>query len=139
MRASPYDVSSFGLEPVAIETPAGKAAYVAAQRLWSTRAAVLSGLVLATMPFWCMLSRQAITDMLYVGPASSALLLIAAAVFDDDESARQRARRIPRWMTAFFAFCLLPQLWEIGRTIELLNRVAALGSERATPVSMRIS
>ncbi|TGO04262.1 3-methyladenine DNA glycosylase [Serinibacter arcticus] len=39
MRASPYDVSSFGLEPVAIETPAGKAAYVAAQRDLAERSA----------------------------------------------------------------------------------------------------
>ncbi|PWD52242.1 3-methyladenine DNA glycosylase [Serinibacter arcticus] len=38
MRASPYDVSSFGLAPVAIETPAGKAEYVAAQRDFSVRA-----------------------------------------------------------------------------------------------------
>lgn len=41
MRASPYDVSSFGLEPVAIETPAGKAAYVAAQRELAERSAPL--------------------------------------------------------------------------------------------------
>lgn len=32
MQASPYDVSGFGLEPVAIETPEGKAEYVARQR-----------------------------------------------------------------------------------------------------------
>ncbi|GMA30797.1 3-methyladenine DNA glycosylase [Litorihabitans aurantiacus] len=39
MRASPYDVSSYGLTPVRIEEPAGKAAYVAAQRDLSARAA----------------------------------------------------------------------------------------------------
>lgn len=32
MQASPYDVSDFGLEPVAIETTEGKAEYVARQR-----------------------------------------------------------------------------------------------------------
>ena len=32
MQASPYDVSGFGLDPVAIETPQGKAEYVARQR-----------------------------------------------------------------------------------------------------------
>ena len=32
MQASPYDVTSYGLEPVAIETPEGKAAYAAAQK-----------------------------------------------------------------------------------------------------------
>ena len=32
MRASPYEVSGFGLEPVRIETPEGRAEYVAGQR-----------------------------------------------------------------------------------------------------------
>jgi len=38
MRASPYDVSSLGLAPVAIETPEGKAEYVRAQRDFAARA-----------------------------------------------------------------------------------------------------
>ena len=41
MRASPYDLAGLGYEPVRIETPAGKAAYVAAQRDFSERAAPL--------------------------------------------------------------------------------------------------
>ena len=41
MRASPYDVSSLGERAVAIETPEGKAEYVAGQRAFSERAAVL--------------------------------------------------------------------------------------------------
>jgi hypothetical protein len=38
MRASPYDFTTLGYEPVAIETPAGKAAYAAAQRTFADRA-----------------------------------------------------------------------------------------------------
>lgn len=38
MQASPYDVSSLGYRPVAIETAAGRAEYVAAQRGFSERA-----------------------------------------------------------------------------------------------------
>ncbi|WP_255362469.1 hypothetical protein [Blastococcus aurantiacus] len=38
MQASPYDVSSYGLTPVAIETPDGKAAYVERQRALTARA-----------------------------------------------------------------------------------------------------
>lgn len=38
MRASPYDLSGLGYEPVRIETPAGKAAYAAAQRGFADRA-----------------------------------------------------------------------------------------------------
>ncbi len=38
MRASPYDLAALGYEPVPIETPAGKAAYAAAQRTFADRA-----------------------------------------------------------------------------------------------------
>lgn len=41
MRASPYDLSALGYEPVPIETEAGRAAYVAAQRAFAQRAAAL--------------------------------------------------------------------------------------------------
>jgi hypothetical protein len=41
MRAAPYDLSSLGYEPVPIETPAGKAAYVEAQRDFGVRAHAL--------------------------------------------------------------------------------------------------
>ena len=41
MRAAPYDLRPLGYEPVKIETPTGKAEYVAAQRDFSTRAQVL--------------------------------------------------------------------------------------------------
>jgi hypothetical protein len=41
MRASPYDLREHGYEPVAIETPEGKAAYVAAQREFARRGAEL--------------------------------------------------------------------------------------------------
>ncbi len=38
MRASPYDVTSLGLEPVPVETPAGKVQFAAAQRAFTERA-----------------------------------------------------------------------------------------------------
>jgi hypothetical protein len=41
MRASPYDLAALGYPPVAIETAEGKAEYVAAQRAFAARAAVL--------------------------------------------------------------------------------------------------
>jgi hypothetical protein len=41
MRASPYDLADLGYEPVRIETPEGKAAYVAEQRAFAERAAPL--------------------------------------------------------------------------------------------------
>jgi hypothetical protein len=41
MRASPYDLSDLGYSPVCIETPAGKAEYVAAQREFAASAQLL--------------------------------------------------------------------------------------------------
>jgi hypothetical protein len=41
MRASPYDLTSYGFEPIAIETPAGRAEYVRAQGQIADRAASL--------------------------------------------------------------------------------------------------
>jgi hypothetical protein len=46
MRASPYDFSDLGLEPIRIETPDGKREYAAQQRAFAERAAPLrEGLV----------------------------------------------------------------------------------------------
>ncbi|MCD4535961.1 3-methyladenine DNA glycosylase [Nocardioides sp. cx-169] len=41
MRAAPYDLADLGFEPVRIETPEGKAAYVEAQRSFAERGAPL--------------------------------------------------------------------------------------------------
>lgn len=41
MRASPYDLSDLGYEAIPVETEAGRAAYVAAQRTFAERAAPL--------------------------------------------------------------------------------------------------
>ena len=41
MRASPYDLAGLGLQPIPIETPAGKQEYAAAQRGFAERAAPL--------------------------------------------------------------------------------------------------
>ncbi len=41
MRASPYDLRDYGFEPIAIETPAGRAEYIRAQQSIAERAAPL--------------------------------------------------------------------------------------------------
>jgi hypothetical protein len=38
MRASPYDLGGYGFEPIAVETPAGRAEYVRAQQGIAERA-----------------------------------------------------------------------------------------------------
>jgi hypothetical protein len=112
--------------------------YLAARRLWSRRAAVLSVIVLSTIPFWEFMSRQAITDMLYVGPSSTCILLIAVAFFDDESREKLRATPIPRWMLVLFGLGLYPQYWEYGRTGAFLNRVELLGNETITRIAVSI-
>ena len=50
MQASPYDVTSYGLDPVAIETPDGKAEYVRRQRDYAARSTALRERLLSTLP-----------------------------------------------------------------------------------------
>lgn len=47
MRASPYDLSDWGYSPVPIETPAGKAEYVAGQRRFTERSQPIRARLLA--------------------------------------------------------------------------------------------
>jgi hypothetical protein len=49
MRASPYDLSALGYQPITIETPAGKAEYVAAQRDFADRGQALRTRLLGEM------------------------------------------------------------------------------------------
>ncbi|MDT5038528.1 MAG: hypothetical protein QOE03_3713, partial [Micromonosporaceae bacterium] len=46
MRASPYDLADLGYPPVRVETPDGRAEYVAAQRRFADRAAPLRAALL---------------------------------------------------------------------------------------------
>ncbi|RJK98226.1 3-methyladenine DNA glycosylase [Vallicoccus soli] len=49
MRASPYDLSALGYAPVAVEEPAGRAEYAAAQRAFAERAAPLRARLVAAL------------------------------------------------------------------------------------------
>jgi hypothetical protein len=49
MQASPYDLSGYDLEPVPIETAAGKAAYVERQRDFAQRSNALRGRILTVL------------------------------------------------------------------------------------------
>lgn len=124
-------IALFALLMVAIVT-------VTARRLFGLRAAVLTGLALSTMPYFDFIARQAITDMLYVAPMSSAICLLAIAFFDDEGRDHMKSARLPRWLLVIFALTVLPQMWEIGRTGAFLNRIEWLGSEHATRLAFSI-
>ncbi len=61
MRASPYDLSRIGYEPIPIETEHGRAVYVAAQRAFAERAAALRARLIAAaeaVEVWGAAQRQ---------------------------------------------------------------------------------
>jgi 4-amino-4-deoxy-L-arabinose transferase-like glycosyltransferase len=66
--------------------------YYLLARLRSRRAGVLGGLALATAPMFFLIARQAMTDMAFVGPMTTALCFTALALLDrrGDEVLRRK-------------------------------------------------
>jgi 4-amino-4-deoxy-L-arabinose transferase-like glycosyltransferase len=60
--------------------------YAGAARAFGKRAAFLGGLILVTVPYWFLLSRQSMTDMAYLAPLAAALGFLLVALCADPES-----------------------------------------------------
>jgi 4-amino-4-deoxy-L-arabinose transferase-like glycosyltransferase len=60
------------------------AVFWATNRLINRRAAIIAAVACATSPMYALLSRQAMTDMPFVGPMTAALALAAVALLEDD-------------------------------------------------------
>src|SRR5450432_1959415 len=95
------------------------AVYLVTARFVSRRAGLLSATVVATSPMYSLVTRQAMTDMAFVGPMAMALALGAMALFDDrDELLPRRGRGWWSWPDhglfygglALFAIVTIPQL-----------------------------
>lgn len=84
-------------------------AYFAGERIWSRRVGLLMALTLATSPFFLMLSRQAQTDMPFVGLMSAALFFFMAAIFAHD---REEEASRHHW-TLFWSAILIFSLWQL--------------------------
>lgn len=69
--------------------------YLAGSRVWDRRAGVLMAVCLGTSPFYAMLSRQAQTDMPFVGLMTSALCFFMLAAFAQNR--RENASRAAWW------------------------------------------
>lgn len=78
-------------------------------RLVSPRAGVLAAVVLSTMPQWAIVSRQALTDMFFVGPVVLAAGAWAMAWLQPDTDLRRRGRgrRSVPWDRAYVAFIVV--------------------------------
>jgi 4-amino-4-deoxy-L-arabinose transferase-like glycosyltransferase len=99
------------------------AVYLCVSRFVSRRAGVIAAVVTATSPLYSLVSRQAMTDMAFVGPMTLALALGALALFDDEDVVLERrsvrlGRRTLSWphhtlfyvAIGLFTVAALPQL-----------------------------
>ncbi|MEW5848550.1 MAG: glycosyltransferase family 39 protein [Myxococcota bacterium] len=95
--------------------------YRMVNRFFGRAAAVLSSVVLCTMPFFIMVGRQHITDMPFVGLMTAGLCLMVESLFGTEEEASSP-------LTKFFLVCLalvtVPQYLQICRGTQLLSGVA---------------
>jgi 4-amino-4-deoxy-L-arabinose transferase-like glycosyltransferase len=78
-------------------------------KLASPRAGVLTALVLGTLPQFALVSRQALTDMFFVGPVVLALGAWAMAWMQPDRELKTRGEGIKKipWDRAYLAFFVL--------------------------------
>lgn len=83
------------LPTFAMATGALLAVYAATARIFDRRAGLIAALVLATMPHFFFLSRQAITDMPFVANMTIAVCLLLLA-FHEDPERRVRDVRVGR-------------------------------------------
>jgi 4-amino-4-deoxy-L-arabinose transferase-like glycosyltransferase len=99
------------------------AVYLCVSRFVSRRAGVFAAVAAATCPLYSLVSRQAMTDMAFVGPMTLALALGALALFDDEDTVlERRTARLARWTLSWphhplfytaiglFTVAALPQL-----------------------------
>jgi 4-amino-4-deoxy-L-arabinose transferase-like glycosyltransferase len=99
------------------------AVYLCVSRFVSRRAGVIAAVATATSPLYSLVSRQAMTDMAFVGPMTMALALGALALFDDEDAVLERrsvqvGRRSLSWphhplfyvAIGLFTLTTLPQL-----------------------------
>lgn len=82
--------------------------YIVASKLWRRRTGLLAALVLATSPFFYMVSRQAQTDMPFVATMTVGLLFLMMALFGPRE--RMSDKKFMRWTWLTGAFVLLNTL-----------------------------
>jgi 4-amino-4-deoxy-L-arabinose transferase-like glycosyltransferase len=112
------------------------AVYGLVSRFVGRRAGLLSALVLATSPMFSLIARQAMTDIVFVGPMATALCLGAFALYDDDEALPRRGHGWRSWphhwlfyvTMAVFALIVVPQL--VVDSIQLRLRVPWFGGRK---------
>ncbi len=120
------------LPTYAIAVAALLAVYSLVARVFGRRAGVLSAIVLCTTPYYGLLSRQAITDMPFVGLMTIAMMLLLHAVHTDPEH-EVTSRRVGRWSLSLrevvlgaFLMLVIPQvLYLVSRNVTFVGGLFA--------------
>jgi 4-amino-4-deoxy-L-arabinose transferase-like glycosyltransferase len=106
--------------------------YLMCARLFGARAGLCAGLVLATSPIYFFISRQAMTDMPYVGVMSGGIALFVLGAFGEREPLPRRSLTLGRlklgWPhhPTFYLFCVgfvLVMALQMAAIIPPLSRV----------------
>jgi 4-amino-4-deoxy-L-arabinose transferase-like glycosyltransferase len=113
--------------------------YLIVARLVGRRAGLLSAVVLATSPMFSLIARQAMTDMILVGPMTMALALGVLAIADEDGQALPRGRMAgmswPRH-ASFYAILAALALLVLPQLIVISVQLRGAGFWSAGPVAM---
>ena len=110
----------------ATTTIATYALYKALTRPFGRRVALVGGLLLVTCPYWFMLARQTMADMVYVAPLTAAMsLLLMAFQTDPDQQAHSTQVRFGRrslWVSGFHLLFLCVLLTALPQILYLFSR-----------------
>ncbi len=98
------------------------AVYAAVARVWSRRAGVFAALVLATTPYYSMLTHQAITDMPFVSNMTVAMMLLVLGLVEDPERKARSVRIGPFVLSAQHAVLALLLLIGLPQILYLASR-----------------
>jgi len=95
--------------------------YYLLARLRSRRAGILGAAMLATSPMFFLIARQAMTDMAFVGPMTTALVFAALALLDPEGDEELRRKRFWPHEPLFYLIVgltlvtVVPQLWHFTK------------------------
>ncbi len=99
--------------------------FIMVRRLFSTRAAVLSVLVTATSPMYAMITRQAITDIPFLGPLTASIALLMIGIFADKDEKPEEFAWLRPWMLVPAVLSVMVLVWptQDGRSLLYVDGV----------------
>ncbi len=104
------------------------ALFLVIRRFWGRRAAVLAVVVCATSPMYAMVTRQAITDIPFVGPLTAAMAFLMLGLFGPDGEPDEIVWARP-WLLVAGVAALMLLVWptQDGRSLLYVEPVFGLG------------